>query len=393
MSTRILDEAMEIQDEIFRNRRYIHQNAEVGLELPKTVAYVKEQLESYGYEPQEMGGGVVCLLGQGSPVLMLRADMDALPQEEVTGLDYACKDGACHSCGHDAHTAIMLGVAKLLKAHESELKGTVKILFQPGEETLYGGANMVKAGVMENPHVDAAVALHIAFGPCGPYNMTPGYMVSMNAMSSADCFKITVKGKACHGSMPFTGVSPLVSAADVIRAIVDIPVQKVAAYDPAVISVGEVHGGSAVNIIPDTCEIGGNIRTFNAKTRELCKDELVRTAEAAAAVNGATVQVEFFDGVGAINNDPELNRELVEYSAEVCKGFTAADKVMSSDDFSAYGDCGIPLAYAYLCCGGPAQGVMGINHNPSAVYDESALPYGTAALVNFSLKWLEKHSC
>ena len=98
-------------------------------------------------------------------------------------------------------------------------------------------------------------------------------------------------------------------------------------------------------------------------------------------------------GVGAINNDPELNRELVEYSAEVCKGFTAAVKVMSSDDFSAYGDCGIPLAYAYLCCGDPAQGVRGINHNPSAVYDESALPCGTAALVNFSLKWLEKHSC
>ena len=155
-------EAMEIKDEIIANRRQIHANPELGLDLPKTVEFVMEKLRSYGYDPQPCGrGGVVAMAGQGGKVMLLRGDMDALPMYEETGLPFASKVEACHSCGHDMHAAMLLGAARLLKAHESELKGRVKFMFQPGEEILGGAEEMIKNGLMENPKVDVAMGMHI----------------------------------------------------------------------------------------------------------------------------------------------------------------------------------------------------------------------------------------
>ena len=143
-----LQEAMALKDEIVSHRRYLHQHAELGFDLTQTRAYVMKNLISYGYQPQELGGGVTCTVGSGAPVILLRADMDALPQQEVSGLPFACTEGACHSCGHDCHTTMLLMAAKLLKAHESELKGTVKFCFQPAEELLAGSRSMIDAGIM-----------------------------------------------------------------------------------------------------------------------------------------------------------------------------------------------------------------------------------------------------
>lgn len=155
-----LERANELFDEMVECRRHIHRNAECGMELPLTVEYVSEKLRSYGYEPKPVAGGIVCTVGSGERTMLLRGDMDALPQTEVSGVPFACETGACHSCGHDMHTTMLLGAAKMLKECESELKGTIKLMFQPGEELLEGAKAMIKAGVLENPVVDCAMAIH-----------------------------------------------------------------------------------------------------------------------------------------------------------------------------------------------------------------------------------------
>ena len=188
-------EAEAIREEIVTNRRTIHGYAELGLDLPKTAAYVMEQLKSYGYEPQLCGkSGVTATVGNGGKVLLIRGDMDALPMAEQTGLPFAATNGNCHSCGHDLHTAMLLGAAKLLKEHENELKGTVKFMFQPGEEVLGGAEEMIAAGLMENPHVDAAMGMHVSSG--GKYSKV-GLITYKREYStfSGDMIRITVNGK------------------------------------------------------------------------------------------------------------------------------------------------------------------------------------------------------
>lgn len=161
------DEAMRMEDELIANRRYLHEHAEVGLSLPNTRAYVEEKLKEYGIEPKHCGEGVTGLIGHGGKVLLLRADMDALAMPEESGLPFASKDPkAAHCCGHDMHAAMLLGAAKLLKEHEAELKGTVKLMFQTGEESLVGSLDMIEAGILEEPKVDAALAYHVGRDSC-----------------------------------------------------------------------------------------------------------------------------------------------------------------------------------------------------------------------------------
>ena len=188
------DRALEMKDELIANRRYLHENAEVGLTLPKTRAYVEEKLREYGIEPQRCGEGVTGLIGKGGKVLLLRADMDALAMPEESGLPFASKDpNAAHCCGHDMHATMLLGAAKLLKEHENELKGTVKLMFQPSEETLTGSRNMLEHGILENPKVDAALAYHVGPGqlPIGMFM----YNANSTMMFSNNDLHIRVRGK------------------------------------------------------------------------------------------------------------------------------------------------------------------------------------------------------
>ena len=189
------DRALEMKDELVANRRYLHENAEVGLTLPKTRAFIEEKLREYGIEPQRCGEGVTGLIGKGGKVLLLRADMDALAMPEESGLPFASKDPkAAHCCGHDMHATMLLGAAKMLKEHESELKGTIKLMFQPGEECLNGSLNMLEHGILENPKVDAALAYHVGPGqlPIGMFM----YNDNSTMMFSNNSLKIKVKGKA-----------------------------------------------------------------------------------------------------------------------------------------------------------------------------------------------------
>lgn len=216
----LLAEAIEMKDEIVENRRAIHRAPEVGAHLPQTVQFVEEKLRLLGYEPRELGGGVVAeLTGEDTGrCILLRADMDALKVKEKTDLPFRSENGSMHACGHDMHAAMLLGAARLLKAHQSELKGTVKLVFQPDEEGFTGAKAMLKAGVLEAPKPRAAMALHVNSG-------TPSGLVLCGKgtfMAGCTLFRITVKGVGCHGAMPETGVDPINIAAHIYLALQEI---------------------------------------------------------------------------------------------------------------------------------------------------------------------------
>ena len=223
-----LKRAMEIQAEVVANRRYLHQHPELGHNLDNTVRFVKEKLTEMGYAPADCGDhGIVALAGGKKPgkCILIRADMDALPMKEESGLEFSSlTDSAAHTCGHDTHTAMLLGAAKLLKEMEDEIPGTVKLMFQPAEEMCTGADSMLKAGVLENPHVDAAFGIHIfAAVPSGVLVYGPGPM-----LSSADIFEITVKGKGGHGSMPNDTVDPIMVGAHILTALESINSREIA---------------------------------------------------------------------------------------------------------------------------------------------------------------------
>lgn len=265
-----LKEALDMRDELVAHRRYLHAHAELGFELPQTVAYVCEKLLEYGYDPLCLGGGVTCTVGSGSPVILLRGGMDALPQDEVSGLDFACKNGTCHSCGHDGHTTMLLAAAKLLKAHETELQGTVKFCFQPVEELLHGSAAMIEASILENPKVDAAMALHQDFGPREGYTPDPGTIAFNDGamMASADAFSVKITGRSAHGSMPQLGISALQVATDLANALTRLPTLEMPGDEMIILSVcRRIASGTATNIIPDSAVVKGSFRTYNRACR------------------------------------------------------------------------------------------------------------------------------
>ena len=259
-----LKRATEINPEVIANRRYLHQHPELAFDLDNTVRFVKEKLTEMGYAPADCGDhGVVALAGGRKPgkCILIRADMDALPMKEESGLEFSSlTDSAAHTCGHDTHTAMLLGAAKLLKEMEDEIPGTVKLMFQPAEEMGTGAENMLKAGVLENPHVDASFGIHIfAAVPAGVLVYGNGPM-----LSSCDVFEITVKGKGGHGSMPNDTVDPIMVGAHILTALESINSREIAPDSFGVLTVGCFQSGSKFNIIPDTAFMTGTIRTFDA---------------------------------------------------------------------------------------------------------------------------------
>lgn len=388
-----LEEAQAMREEIVAHRRYLHQHAELGFELTETVAYVCKTLRGYGYEPQLLGGGVTCTVGNGAPVILLRADMDALPQTEESGEPFASQTGACHSCGHDAHTAMLLGAAKILKAHESELKGTVKLCFQPAEELLKGSQAMIDAGILNDPKVDAAMGLHVNFGANGYEDMRPGVLLyaEHQAMASGDEFRITVKGLSAHSSTPFNGVSAAHVASAIVTALQQILPMEVDAYEQAVLSVGSMHCGSAANIIPDEAVISGSFRTFSVQTRDYLKRRVPELASGIASAWRATAETEYTIGVAPNVNDEDLTREMAGYASEVMKKVQVIRPVKGSEDFANLCEH-VPTFFANLCAGGEKEGYFYSMHNPKARLDEDALPYGTALHVTCAMNWLSHHS-
>lgn len=401
-----LAEAKQLEEKIIADRRYLHTCPGTGFDIPETVAYVRQALTEMGYEPQDCGkAGLVALAGGKKPgkVFLIRADMDGLPIQEDTDLEFASKNGKMHACGHDFHTAMLLGAARLLKQHEDEIEGTVKLMFQPAEEIFEGAYDMIEAGVLTNPAVDAAFMLHAATTT----PMPAGTLLINNpgvSASAADFFEINIQGKGCHGSMPEAGVDPITVAAHTILALQAIHARELSMYDQAVLTIGKINAGIANNVIPDTAVIAGSIRTLNEDTRNFIKTRLQEIAESTAKTFRAEATVTFGSGCPTLKNDADLSQSTAKYAKELLSprgAFTFAELAAlsggsggssggGSEDF-AYISQQIPALMCMLCTGQPQNGYTFPQHHPKAKFDEDALHKGAAIYAYEAMRWLEEH--
>ena len=400
------EEAAKLQETLVTDRRYLHAHAETGFDLKDTLAFVKKELQEMGYEPVECGkAGLVALAGGKKPgkVFLIRGDMDALPIQEQADVDFACPNGRMHACGHDMHTTMMLGAARLLKEHEDEIQGTVKLMFQPSEETFEGSKDMIASGLLENPKVDAALMIHVMAGM--PFEAGT-VVVSSPGVSApaADYFEITVRGKGCHGSMPNTGVDPLNAAAHILIALQEIHARELAMGDQAVLTIGTMNAGTAANVIPDSVVMGGSLRTFDEDTRSFMKERLIQISGGIAKAFRAEAEVIFGSGCPTLVNDKELAvcaekyvKELMgkgrAFSAEELNAMSNGEKsskTAGSEDF-AYVSQEVPSIMLALAAGQPQKGYCYPQHHPMVKFDEDVLAGGRAVYAYTAMRWLEVH--
>ena len=402
----LLKESKEYEAELISARRYLHTHPGTCFDIGDTLTFVKSKLEEMGYEPKECGkAGLVALAGNKKPgkVFMIRGDMDALPIKEEADIDFPSTNGNMHACGHDMHTTMMLGAAKLLKAHENEINGTVKLMFQPAEEVFEGSNDMIQNGLLENPKVDAALMIHVMAGMPMP---TGTAIVSDGGVSApaADYFTIKIQGKGCHGSMPNNGVDPITVAAHIITALLEINARELALSDEAVLTIGSIHGGKASNAIPDTVEMGGTIRTYDEDVRAFMKNRMIELSQSIATAFRASAEVSFGSGCPTLVNDGDLSQCTVKYLKELfgpSKVFTAgqlnamsgdkkAPKTAGSEDF-AYVSQEVPSIMLAFAAGHPEDGYCYPQHHPKAKFDEAALTDGSAVYAYTAMRWLEEH--
>lgn len=387
------ERALELKDETIANRRHIHKNAETGLDLPKTKAYVMEKLTEYGLEPKDCGYGVTATLGKGGKVLLLRADMDALPMPEESGEEFACPTGKeAHTCGHDFHAAMLLTAAKMLKEKEDTLEGTIKFMFQPAEETFEGSKNMIENGILENPPVDAALAYHVSPGkmPIGLFM----YNDKDTMMYSVDGFKITIHGKGSHGAYPHVGVDPINIGVHIHLALQELIARESDPTHSCVLTIGQFAGGTAANIIPETAVLQGTIRTNKPEARELLVRRMKEVAEKTAAVYNGTVDIEMISEVPPLICNPKLTDEVVGYMQELgIPGLTPYPGISASasEDFAVIAEK-VPSTFMYLSAGYLDERGQYPAHHPKAQFNEDVCPIGAACLAHCASQWLKNNN-
>ena len=386
------ERALELKDETIANRRHIHKNAETGLDLPKTKAYVMEKLTEYGLEPKVCGYGVTATLGKGGKVLLLRADMDALPMPEESGEEFACPTGKeAHTCGHDFHAAMLLTAAKMLKEKEDTLEGTIKFMFQPAEETFEGSKNMIENGILENPPVDAALAYHVSPGkmPIGLFM----YNDKDTMMYSVDGFKITIHGKGSHGAYPHVGIDPINIGVHIHLALQELIARESDPTHSCVLTIGQFAGGTAANIIPETAVLQGTIRTNKPEARELLVRRMKEVAEKTAAVYNGTVDIEMISEVPPLICNPKLTDEVVGYMQELgIPGLTPYPGISASasEDFAVIAEK-VPSTFMYLSAGYLDERGQYPAHHPKAQFNEDVCPIGAACLAHCASQWLKNN--
>ena len=402
----LLQEAQKLQDTIVSDRRYLHTHPGTGFDIKETVDYVKKELTDMGYEPLECGkAGLVAVAGgkKEGKVFLIRGDMDALPIREEADVDFPSENGKMHACGHDMHTAMLLGAARLLKAHEDEIQGKIKLMFQPAEEIFEGSQDMIRAGVLKNPDVDGALMIHVMAGMPFPAGTV---VVSAPGVSApaADYFEIRVQGKGCHGSMPNTGKDPLTAAAHILIALQEIHARELAMSDQAVLTFGTMNGGTAANVIPDTVVMGGSIRTYDEATRSYIKERMTEIARGVAGAFRTEAEVTFGSGCPTLVNDKELSECADRYVKELLEpgkalsvvqlnalgGSRQSSKSAGSEDF-AYVSQEVPSVMLALAAGQPEKGYVYPQHHPMVKFDEEALAGGSAVYAYTAMRWLEEH--
>ena len=383
-----------LEEEIREIRRHLHQYPGLSEHEEESAAYLAEKLEQWGI-PYEMvldGTGIVAVLQGDSegPVVGLRADIDALPVQEETGLPYASKiPGVMHACGHDAHAAILMGVAKVLSGMSCRLKGTVKFFFQPAEESVGGAQRMIDAGCLENPHVDYVLGLHVA-----PEYETGQVGIRYGKMYAAsDMIDITVRGKGAHGAQPEAGVDSIMAAAAILNGIQPVISRNVAPTDSAVCSIGKIHGGTVRNQIADCVEMSGIIRTLDPKTRIEVLNRIQVTAEGIGQVMGAEVYFHVTESYGPLINDDAVTAAVERNAKELLGGenvFREEVPELGCEDFS-YFAAARPACYFHLGCSSPeaAPDQRPVLHNSCFQIDEHCMMTGVALQVKNVLALLE----
>ena len=406
LAARIDEAAAKVESSVIACRRDIHEHPELGNREVRTAKLVADKLASLGIEVKTgvAHTGVIGLLRGGKPgkVVALRADMDALPVTEQVDLPFASKVrttyngqevGVMHACGHDAHVAILLGVAEVLAGIRNEIPGTVKFIFQPAEEGAPegeegGAALMVKEGALENPKVDAIYGLHVTSRfPVGMIAYRPEGM-----MAAVDSFKIVVRGKQTHGAYPWLGVDPIVVASQIVLGLQTIPSRQLdSTLAPSVVTVGAIHGGVRTNIIPDEVEMIGTIRSLDAAMREDFHARIKRTAESIASSAGATATVTITTGYPITYNDPALT----ERSAPTLRRVAGApnvklvNPVLGAEDFSFFQQ-NVPGLFFWLGTRPKNQTAEEApsNHSPLFFVDESGLALGVRTLAHAAVDYL-----
>lgn len=378
----IREQAKTINEDIVRWRRDLHQIPEIGLNLPKTSAYVKERLKEMGikYKTFVNDSGIVALIGgkHSGQTIALRADMDALPIREKANVSFASKNGNMHACGHDSHTAMLLGAAKILKDNEDKIKGNVKLIFQPAEEGPGGAKPMIEEGVLENPKVDAILGLHIGGFP----GIESGkVMVSYgNAMACLDRFYIKVKGRGAHGAYPETGVDPIAIAAQVISALQTIVSREIRPTFPAVVTVGKIQGGSAYNIIPDYVELEGTARAVSYEVRETLAKRIEEiTASVTKAMRG-DYDYQYTFGYPPLLNSKEITEKFVNSAKKIVKEVDIVElkePFMGGEDMAYFLEKA-PGTYFFLTSTKKENGILYPAHNSKFQLDESVFYLGSA---------------
>ena len=383
-----LTRAGELSDELISIRRKIHQNPEIGFDLPETTALVAEKLKAYGIEFKKVGkAGISAVLGNaeaGGKTFLLRADMDALPFEELTGLTFASNNGCMHACGHDNHMAMLLGAAKILTTIRDEIPGTVKLLFQPAEETAQGAKAMIAEGVLKG--VDAIYGAHIWGDFDAPYiDVSAG-----NRMACCDTFRITVEGSSTHGSTPHLGTDAIVAAASIIMNIQTIVSRNNDPLNPLVVTVGKIDGGQRFNILANKVVMEGTCRTFSRKTLETIDKDLERIAANTAAAFGASASLEYQHLTTPVINDHEdLNRiarnAVIKLYGE--EGLGHLPTMMGSEDFAFFME-EVPGVFGFIGSRDPEQGYIYTNHHEKYSVPEEVLQRGAAMHAQFALDFL-----
>ena len=384
-------EAKAMEAEFTEIRRYLHAHAEVGFSLPYTSGFVLAKLREYGYAPEKCGrAGITASVGKGGKTFLLRADMDALPMREETGLAFAAHGGNMHACGHDMHTAMLLLAAKLLKRHEQELCGTVKLMFQPAEELLAGAKDMLEGGVLENPRVDAAFMLHVITAANVPVGSV---IVPCGGISapSADYFEVCVKGRSCHGAEPSNGADALLAAAHALASLSEISARELAIGERALITVGKMEAGSAANVIAGEARFYGTVRAYGEELRQRLKARIAEISSFAASAFRTEASTAFGKGAPSLKNDASLSARILAYCREIFpQGSVLPPELLGgggSEDF-AYIAERVPAAAVSLCAG---KGEFPLHH-PKVCFEESAVPAGGALYAFVAARWLEENA-
>ncbi|MEY9871320.1 amidohydrolase [Streptacidiphilus sp. MAP12-33] len=387
------ESAALIQPELAALRRAIHEEPEIGLDLPSTQAKVLAALEGLGLEVSvgEKLSSVTAVLrgGRPGPAVLLRGDMDALPVQETSGLPFASRvPGVMHACGHDLHVAGLVGAARLLAERREELAGSVVFMFQPGEEGCGGAKIMIDEGLLEAAGEDvvAAYGIHVTSGllPGGVVSGRPGA-----AMAAADTLHVTFRGRGGHGSAPHAALDPIPALCEAVTALQTMVTRRFDAFDPVVVTVGHIHGGTINNVIPDDASFEATIRTFSEEARTRAEEETLRVVRGVAAAHGLDADARYERLYPVTRND----ETEAEFAAATARALLGADRfrpmpqpLAGAEDFSYVCEA-VPSAYFFLgaCAPDRDPSTAPYNHSPEAFFDDAVLADGAALLAALAL--------